>query len=117
MTIGQGEPGTGGRSLLAAGMIIRGEIEAPGPVEISGTIEATIKADAVVVEPTGRVKGTITAPRVTIRGKVEGEIVTDELRIMSGAVVSGKVTTRTLSIEAGAEVDFGCHMIVRTPQT
>jgi cytoskeletal protein CcmA (bactofilin family) len=116
MAIGQGEPTVGGRSLLAAGMVIRGEIEAPGPVEISGTLDVTIKAESVVVEAGGRVKGTITAPRVTVRGHVEGEIATDELRIMTGAVVSGVVTTRTLAIEAGAEVDFACHMAARKPQ-
>lgn len=116
MSMGQSEQGGGGRSLLAQGMVIRGEIEAPGPVEICGTLEVTIRAEAVVVEPTGRVTGIITAPRVTIRGSVDGEIITDDLRIMTGASVTGKVTTRTVAIEAGAVADFVCVMTGRKAQ-
>lgn len=113
MTTGQTEPGTGGRSLMGAGMVIRGTIDAPGIVEIGGTLEGGITAEAIVVEATGKVTGTLTARRVTIRGLVEGDISTGELRILSGAVVKGQVNTRTLTIDSGAEVDFTCTMAPR----
>jgi len=110
MTNGQTGPGAAERSLLGAGMVIRGTIDAPGIVEISGSLEGGISAEAIVVEANGKVTGTLAARRVTIRGRVEGDIATEELRILNGAVVTGQVTTGTLTIEAGAEVDFSCKM-------
>lgn len=100
----------GGRSVLAQRTTMRGEIDAPGSVEIGGQFDGRIKADNVIVESAGTVTGTLDASRVTIRGHFKGEIVTDELRVLSGAVVSGNVLTKRLLVEAGAEVDFACRM-------
>lgn len=101
---------TGGRSVLAQRTTMRGEIDAPGSVEIGGTFDGRIKADTVVIEASGTMTGHVDAGRVTIRGHYTGEIVTDELRILSGATVAGNVVTKRLLVEAGANVDFACRM-------
>jgi len=102
---------TGGRSVLAQRTSMRGEIDAPGSVEIGGTFDGRIKADTVVVESSGTMTGQVDAGRVTIRGQYTGEIVTDELRVLSGATVAGNVVTKRLLVEAGANVDFACRMV------
>jgi cytoskeletal protein CcmA (bactofilin family) len=104
------EGGTGGRSVLAQRTSMKGEIDAPGSVEISGTFDGRIKADAVVVEGSGAMTGIIAAGRVTVRGNFNGEIGTDELRVLSGATIAGTVVTKRLLVEAGANVDFACRM-------
>jgi cytoskeletal protein CcmA (bactofilin family) len=110
MSGAENETGTGGRSVLAQRATMRGEIEAPGTVEIGGLFDGRIKADAAVIEAWGTMTGTVAAERVTIRGTFTGEIETEELRVLSGATVSGKVMTKRLLVEAGANVDFTCKM-------
>ncbi len=104
------EGGTGGRSVLAPRTTMKGEIEAPGSVEIGGHFDGRIRADSLVIEETGTMTGTAEAGRVSVRGHYTGEIVTDELRILSGATVSGNIHTKRLLVEAGAIVDFACRM-------
>lgn len=110
MSVGGNESGTGGRSVLAARTTMKGEIDAPGSVEIGGTFDGRVKADSLVIEETGTMTGTAEAGRVSVRGQYSGEIVTDELRILSGATVTGTVRTKRLLVEAGALVDFACRM-------
>lgn len=108
------EGGTGGRSVLAQRTTMKGEIDAPGSIEIGGTFDGRIKADSLVVETSGVMTGNANAGRVTIRGQFNGEISTDELRVLSGATVSGTVLTKRLLVEAGAHVDFACRMTGQT---
>jgi cytoskeletal protein CcmA (bactofilin family) len=107
----ENESATGGRSVLAQRTTMKGEIDAPGSVEIGGHFDGRITADALVVEGWGAMTGRVDAGRVTIRGTFTGEIATDDLRILSGATVSGTVATKRLLVEAGANVDFACRMI------
>lgn len=101
---------TGGRSVLAQRTTMRGDIDAPGSVEIAGHFEGRIKADSVVIESSGTMTGEIDAGRATIRGTYSGDLVTDELRVLSGATMGGTVRTKRLLVEAGANVDFTCRM-------
>ena len=110
MTTAQGGSGIEGRSLLAVGTVIRGTVDAPGLVEIGGTLGGSVRAGTILVEVTGKIMGTLSAERITIRGRVEGEIMAADLRILSGAVVQGQVTVTTLAVEAGAGIDFACKM-------
>jgi cytoskeletal protein CcmA (bactofilin family) len=110
MSVVGNEGGAGGRSVLAPRTTMKGEIDAPGSVEIGGTFDGRVKADTLVIEETGTMTGTADAGRVSVRGNYAGEIITDELRILSGATVSGTVRTKRLLVEAGAIVDFACHM-------
>lgn len=110
MTGVEGEGAAGGRSVLAQRTTMKGEIEAPGSVEIGGSFDGRVRADTLVVEASGSMTGTVDAGRVTIRGQFTGDIATDELRILSGATVSGTVNAKRLLVEAGAIVDFSCRM-------
>lgn len=105
------ESGTGGRSVLAQRATMKGEIDAPGSVEIGGHFDGRIRADAVTIEVSGAMTGHVDAGRITVRGQYTGEIVTDELRVLSGATVAGNVVTKRLLVEAGANVDFACKMV------
>lgn len=108
------ESGSGGRSVLAQRTTMKGEIDAPGSIEIGGTFDGRIKADSLVIEAAGTMTGIAEAGRVTIRGHFNGDVATDELRILSGATVAGKVVTKRLLVEAGANADFSCRMPAAT---
>ena len=95
----------GGRSHLAAGSKLSGDLHAPGHVELRGHVDGRIYADAILIEESGSVSGELHAADMAIKGKLEGKIYGDLVKLHDSAKMSGEVVYETLSIENGAEVN------------
>ncbi len=96
-------------TLIGLNSDFRGELNTKGELRIEGSIHGPVSADSVILGQAATVKGEITAKRVIVEGRVEGnlkakefveikstgkvfgEIFTDKIRIMEGGVVNGKV--------------------------
>jgi cytoskeletal protein CcmA (bactofilin family) len=94
-----------GRSVLGADLRITGEISTTGSVEILGEIEGNIIAHGLIIGQEGRVKGTIQAATVEVKGKMDGKIACDSVTLRSSAEVKADVTTSGIVIESGAVMD------------
>jgi cytoskeletal protein CcmA (bactofilin family) len=69
--------GMPGRSMLADGMQFTGNAVLRGPCSIAGLLEGNLTQDqgaevSVVVTETGRVKGDITAQKISVMGQTDG---------------------------------------------
>ena len=87
-----------GDLLLSEGIRIDGQLEGNAHRTSDGHV-------AVVVGPTGRVKGNIHASRVVVAGTVHGSILAeDDVELHETAVVEGDVQCKTLLVAHGARL-------------
>lgn len=109
-----GESGTM-RSLVAEGMRFVGNAELRGPCSIGGHIEGNIKQApnvqvAVVVTETGRVKGDITAHKISVMGHTDGildsgqgEVSLHDTASVHGLVRYGRIQVNGADLNATLE--------------
>lgn len=89
--------------ILGRGVNLRGDIEAPSPVQVVGHVTGMIKAPAIVVERTARVEGTLAADVIICEGQIiDADIYANQLILKSGCELTGEVFCRDLQIEEGA---------------
>jgi cytoskeletal protein CcmA (bactofilin family) len=98
----------GGRSHFAAGAKLSGDLTVPGLMELSGHIDGKITADSIVIEANGSAIGELHADSVAIKGRLDGSIHGQDVKLHSSAKVSGEILYQTLTIESGAEVNATC---------
>lgn len=96
---------TGGRSVLAADVVIKGDITADGIIEVLGEVDGKISARTLIVGGEGRVKGIVTAETVEVRGRLEGRISCVSLTLRAASSVKADSSYSSLIIESGAQVD------------
>ncbi|WP_050521959.1 bactofilin family protein [Pseudorhodobacter wandonensis] len=99
-----------GKSVLASDLKITGDIISKGSVEVMGDVEGSINAETLVLSHEGKVKGTISAKTIDLRGTLNGKIDSTTLTLRSAAHVTADVTYSALTIESGAQVEGSFKM-------
>lgn len=113
--------GIAATSLIARGVVIRGDVLFSGSLHLDGVVEGSIHADAggdgvLTISETGRVTGRIEVPHASINGGVTGDIdVSERLELAPLARIEGDVHYQVLEMAAGARVNG--KMIHRAPPT
>jgi len=99
-------------SIIGAGNIITGNIEAEADIRIDGTVKGNVYSKAkILVGADGLVEGNIHCREADINGQVNGNINTTELLHLKGnAAVSGDIHTAKLFIEPTVSFNGQCHM-------
>ncbi len=97
---------------LAAGTILRGNINTEADFRLDGQIEGDVSCSGkIVVGPKGKVKGNITADSAEILGEVDGSVrVNGKLVLKSTAIIHGDIATQILEIEPNAHFNGVCDM-------
>jgi cytoskeletal protein CcmA (bactofilin family) len=90
-------------SLISADVTIKGSIKSAGEVQVDGSIEGDIRATALTIGETGKVKGEVVAETVIIRGEVTGSIRARKVQLASSSRVDGDIIHSSLAIEANAK--------------
>ena len=93
------------RSLLAADLVIDGDVTSDGPVDVHGKIVGSASAPEVVVAATGRIEGTVSAHDLSVLGFVSGSVSARHIHLSPSAVVHADVLHERIVIEAGAELE------------
>lgn len=86
------------------------KIVTEGKVEIDGDFEGDVTGDDVVVNEQGSVRGTVAGDRVTVLGRIVGDIRGRTVVLMSSARVEGEIHHTSLAIEDGAEFEGRCRL-------
>jgi cytoskeletal protein CcmA (bactofilin family) len=80
-----------------------GDINTKGTLRIDGTMEGNVNADWIILGEKALLKGNIAARGIIVGGKVEGNLKAKEIvEIKPKGTVSGDVMTNKLSIVEGA---------------
>ena len=100
-----GQAGAAGFSILAADMVLRGDVHAAADLHIDGRIEGDIACAALVQGERSEVIGAIRADSARLAGTVRGSIDAASLVILKTARIHGDVSYDVLTIEQGATVE------------
>tara|TARA_R110001606_G_scaffold1937_1_gene7572 strand:- start:5088 stop:5531 length:444 start_codon:yes stop_codon:yes gene_type:complete len=97
-------------TLIAPSARIIGDIEFSGGLHIQGEVEGNISVTGdggqLVIGESGVVRGEIRVPRVTINGRVEGDVnASEHLELASKAQVEGNVFYVMVEMLMGARVN------------
>lgn len=105
-------------TLLAKGVVLKGEIHVEGTVRIDGRLDGDIQTKGqVIIGEDGLVQGTITAGSVVSSGRIKAKVMANErVQLMKTATLIGEVLTPLLVIEEGAKLQGVTDMGV-TPWT
>jgi len=93
-------------TLLAKGVVLKGEIHVEGTVRIDGRLDGDIQTKGqVIIGEDGLVQGTITAGTVVSSGRIKAKVLANErVHLMKTATLIGEVLTPMLIIEEGAKL-------------
>ena len=103
-------------SVIAADVVIRGNIEAATDLHIDGTIEGDIACASLVQGEGSRILGAITCASARLGGTVGGTITVGELAILRSARIEGDVHYATLTVEQGAGSTGALPPMPRAPR-
>src|SRR5580693_7350237 len=78
-----------GASLIAADMVLEGNISGGGEIQVDGVIKGDVRVEHVTVGDGGQVDGGIYAEAVEVRGKVSGSITAKQVRLYGACQVDG----------------------------
>ena len=92
------------QSVIAADMVLEGNLLSKGELHIEGEVRGTIEADICVVGRDGIVEGTIRAGEVIVEGRVIGPIHANHVTLRDGADVKGDVVNTSIQVESGAHL-------------
>ncbi len=90
------------RSVIDAWLMITGNLQSEGEVQVDGQINGDIRCAHLTVGRDAMVNGNITAEEVVVRGKVRGVIRANRVILQDSAHVDSEIFHKKLSIEEGA---------------
>ena len=92
-------------SIISEDVHLTGSLTCQGEVQLDGRVDGDLHVKHLVIGRTGVIEGVIEADSVTVKGKIFGTLIANQVVIESTAEVHGDVFHDTLSIEAGAIIE------------
>ncbi|EJT9122832.1 polymer-forming cytoskeletal protein [Escherichia coli] len=113
----ESRPDGNAETTIAAGTVVTGTCQIQGGLRVMGRFEGEILAPEgqVCIMPGGEVVGKIEAREVSIDGRVEGEVTTTTLSILSHGYMQGDITMSSLTIATGGVFCGVSHRTVPEP--
>ena len=100
-------------SIIGTNSDFRGDLNIKGRLKVNGTINGLVNADSVVLGQAATVKGDITAKKIIVGGKIEGNLRAKEIvEIKSTGKVLGEILAKKISIMEGGVVNAKVAMEV-----
>ena len=95
------------RSIIPAGMTIRGKIEGSEELTVAGTVDGEVHLRGTLrLLEGGRLRGQVTVWEALIAGRTEGTVMaSDRAEVLATAQVEGEIRARRLTIVEGALVN------------
>ena len=93
-------------SIIGGQSEVTGDLNVKGTLQVDGMVKGHVKADWVVLTESSRIKGDITAHKIIVSGRVEGNLKAEEaIEIMPKGKVIGDVFTNKISVAEGGELN------------
>ena len=92
---------TGNVAIISTGIVITGNVECEGAMQISGRINGEVRCPTVFVDEGGIVDGAIEAERLRVAGVVNGSVTVDDLAVEAGGTVSAETSYERVKIASG----------------
>lgn len=94
-------------TVIAAGATVAGTLRGDGIMQVEGTVEGEIDfRGAVIVAPTGLIKGPVKADVIRMAGRIEGNITAQErVLLQKTGSLEGDMSTPSLEVEDGGKIN------------
>ena len=92
-------------SILSSDLIVKGNLQSSGDIQIEGQVEGDIHAHLLTVGEGAVVRGEIVADDIVVNGRVVGRVRGLKVRLTSTARVEGDIIHKTIAIESGAHFE------------
>ena len=96
-------------SIISADVVMRGNINSAGEIQLDGSLEGDVKASSLIIGDKAAVKGDVICEAVMVRGRVEGGIRAKSVSLAAGAHIVGDILHSSLSVETGAHFEGNCR--------
>ncbi len=98
-------------SLIGVHSHFTGDINAQGTLRVEGRVDGQVMADFVVLTETAVVRGDISAKKIIIGGKVEGNLKAQEtVEIKSKGDLLGEIEAKRFSVMEGGAINGKVEM-------
>ena len=92
--------------VIGDGVIVKGTFTVPSKAIINGVIEGDLTAEEVLIGPTGKITGRVSAKVIDVRGQLHNTIISEKsLIVRSTGKIAGKVQYSEIEIEKGGEIE------------
>jgi cytoskeletal protein CcmA (bactofilin family) len=92
--------------VIGDGVVVKGTFTVPSKAIINGVIEGDLTAEEVLIGPTGKITGRISAKVIDVRGQLHNTIISEKsLIVRSTGKIAGKVQYSEIEIEKGGEIE------------
>jgi cytoskeletal protein CcmA (bactofilin family) len=98
----EGKPAALSVSVIGPDLIVTGNLETNGVLQVEGDVQGDIYAARIVVGEQARVVGDLLADDVVVGGMVQGSIRANSVTFRTGSHVEAEIYHRKLTIEQGA---------------
>ncbi|MDA0653393.1 MAG: polymer-forming cytoskeletal protein [Proteobacteria bacterium] len=98
-------------TIISSDMRITGNITSEGEVQIDGVVDGDVRGAKVSIGASGHIAGAVTADRILVRGRVNGQIRAQLVTLTRTAQVKGDIFHDTLSMESGAKLEGHCRRL------
>jgi cytoskeletal protein CcmA (bactofilin family) len=98
-------------SIIGSNTDFQGELNVMGTLRVDGRVEGKLKAECVILSETAVVKGGVTAKKIIVGGKIEGNLRAQEIVEIKGkGKVIGDILANKLSVAEGGEFNGKSEM-------
>lgn len=105
----QAAPRSAAPSLLSADLVVNGNLNSDGDMQVDGTVEGDITSKKLTISATAVVRGSIEAETIIIAGSVTGQVKARHVTLNKTAKVIADVVQERLTIEPGAFFEGNCR--------
>ena len=99
------------RSVIGAGVTVRGDIEGVGELVIEGRVVGKVETGGLLVGEHAEIEGPVSVEVIDVCGRVSGSVQATSVHLRSTARVDGDVSYKTLRVDAGARFSGRCVVI------
>jgi len=98
-------------TLVGVGSVVKGDLSVQGFFRVDGDLHGSVLTEGrILVAPTGRVKGRLSARDIVVGGVVKGDLyATERICLLSTALILGTVYAPRIQIDQGALLEgYAC---------
>jgi cytoskeletal protein CcmA (bactofilin family) len=96
-------------SLISSDIVVNGDINAVGEIQIDGTVTGNLRAAKVTIGQKATIRGDVMADEIIVRGHVVGTITGRRVQLSGTSYVEGDVRHQSMGMEMGARLDGCCR--------
>jgi cytoskeletal protein CcmA (bactofilin family) len=98
-------------TIISSDMRITGNITSEGEIQVDGVVDGDVRGAKVSIGASGHIAGAVTADRILVRGRINGQIRAQLVTLTRTAQVKGDIFHDTLSMESGAKLEGHCRRL------